>query len=160
HGYFDPVRARVFRELERRLAGVSTALVAVSPQVRDDLVALGVAPAGKFAVVRLGIELADRVSAGDPVRAETRRAHRIPEDRFVVGWIGRMTGVKRTDDVLLGLRGLRARGVDACLLMVGDGPDRAQVERRAHELGIMRYCLFPGYQEDVSPFYAAFDGFV
>src|SRR3954468_16080046 len=60
-GYFGPTRAGAFRLLERELAKVTTALVAVSPQVRDDLVALGVAPAEKFAVVRLGIELESRV---------------------------------------------------------------------------------------------------
>src|SRR5207253_11029096 len=43
-GYFGPLRALAFRVLEHLLARVSTALVAVSPQVRDDLVALHVAP--------------------------------------------------------------------------------------------------------------------
>ena len=46
------------------------------------------------------------------------------------------------------------------LCMVGDGPDREQLERRAHELGIVRDTLFLGYQEDVAPFYAAFDALV
>ena len=71
-----------------------------------------------------------------------------------------MTGVKRTDDVLLAFKRLRERGVDACLCMVGDGPERDHVERRAHELGIMRDTLFLGYQEDVAPYYAAFDAMV
>jgi glycosyltransferase involved in cell wall biosynthesis len=84
----------------------------------------------------------------------------IAPQRFVVGWIGRMTGVKRTDDILLALRGLRERGVDACLLMVGDGPDRDQTERRAKELGVVRECFFLGYQDDVTAFLAAFDAFV
>ena len=44
-GYFGPLRSLFFRLLERWLASSTTALVAVSPQVRDDLVALGVAPA-------------------------------------------------------------------------------------------------------------------
>src|SRR5207253_7954562 len=48
-GYFDPVRAYGFRLLERWLATKTTTLVAVSPQVRDDLVELGVAPREKFA---------------------------------------------------------------------------------------------------------------
>src|SRR5919199_3281992 len=55
HGYFGPLRSRVFRFLETWLARHTTALIAVSPQVRDDLVALGVAPPEKFGVVRLGI---------------------------------------------------------------------------------------------------------
>ena len=156
-GYFDPVRTAGFRLLERLLARTSTVLVAVSPQVRDDLVALGVAPRERFAVVRLGIELRDRVAADDSLRDETRRVLGIAPDRFVVGWIGRMTGVKRTEDVLLAFRGLRDLGVDACLCMIGDGPDRSDVERRAHELGVMRDTLFLGYQEEVARFYAAVD---
>jgi glycosyltransferase involved in cell wall biosynthesis len=158
-GYFGPLRSNLFRLLERFLATRTTALVAVSPEVRDDLVALGIAPLEKFTVVRLGIELDERVGAdGDGV--ETRRLLGVGPDRFVVGWIGRMTAVKRTDDVVLAVRRLRDRGVDAVLCMVGDGPDRESVERRAHELGIVRDSLFLGYQEDVARFYAAFDALI
>src|ERR671924_476480 len=92
-GYFGPVRTLFFRLLERWLAGRSTVLIAVSPQVRDDLVALGVAPAERFAVIRLGIELDERVRPGEDGRAETRRYLGVPDDRFVIGWVGRMTAV-------------------------------------------------------------------
>jgi len=159
-GYFGPLRSRLFRLLERWLAARTTALIAVSPQVRDDLVALGVAPPERFVVIRLGIELDERVAAEQDGRAESRRYLGIASDRFAVGWIGRMTAVKRTDDVLVAFRRLRDDGVDAVLCMVGDGPDRPELERRAHELGVIRDTLFLGYQEDVAPFYAAFDALV
>jgi len=159
-GYFGPLRTLAFRELERILAKVSTALIAVSPQVRDDLVELGVAPREKFAVVRLGIALDDRVKPGLDGRAETRRVLGIAPERFAVGWLGRMTGIKRTDDVLLAFRELRERGVDAVLCMVGGGPDSELVERRASELGVIRNTFFLGYQEEVARFYSAFDALV
>ncbi|MDQ5821324.1 MAG: glycosyltransferase family 4 protein [Actinomycetota bacterium] len=159
-GYFGPLQTGVFRQLERALARSTTALVAVSPQVRDDLVQLDVAPATRFAVVRLGIELDQRVAQGANGRVHTRRVLGIGEGPFTVGWIGRMTGIKRTDDVLLAFKSLRERGIDARLCLVGDGPDRDQVERRAHELGVMRETLFLGYQEEVASFFAAFDVFV
>jgi glycosyltransferase involved in cell wall biosynthesis len=44
--------------------------------------------------------------------------------------------------------------------MVGDGPDRRQVEQQAHELGIARHCLFVGYQRDIAPYYGFFDVFL
>ena len=159
-GYFGEVKTAGFRLVERWLARASDALVAVSPQVRDDLAALGVAPREKFAVVRLGIELERRVAAELGAREEARRLLGVPPERFLVGWTGRMTAVKRTDDVLLALAGLRRRGVDAALCMVGDGPDRKRVEERARALGIARACLYLGYQEDVAPWYAAFDAVV
>jgi glycosyltransferase involved in cell wall biosynthesis len=159
-GYFGPLRSRFFRLLERWLATHTTALIAVSPQVRDDLVALGVAPRERFVVIRLGVELGERVAPAQTGRAESRRYLGIGADRFAVGWIGRMTAVKRTDDVLVAFKQLRDDGVDAVLCMVGDGPDRPQLERRAHELGVMRDTVFLGYQEDVGPFYSAFDALV
>jgi glycosyltransferase involved in cell wall biosynthesis len=159
-GYFGPLRSLFFRLLERRLAAGTTALIAVSPQVRDDLVALGVAPRERFVVIRLGIELDERIAPDQNGRGESRRYLGIPGDRFAVGWIGRMTAVKRTDDVLVAFKRLRDSGVDAVLCMVGDGPDRLQLEQRAHELGVARNTVFLGYQEDVAPFYAAFDALV
>jgi glycosyltransferase involved in cell wall biosynthesis len=159
-GYFGRFWTGVFRRLERMLARITDALVAVSPEVRDELVAFGVAPASKFRVIRLGIELDARVAQAGAARAETRRVMGIGDDRFVVGWIGRMTAVKRTDVVLEAFRRLKEQGVDTVLCMVGDGPDRTSVEEQAGRLGIMRECLFPGYQEDVGPFFAAFDVFV
>ena len=159
-GYFGPLRSRVFLALERWLAARSTALIAVGPQVRDDLVALGVAPAERFTVIRLGIELEERVRPSEDGRAETRRYLGVPTDRFVVGWVGRMTPVKRTEDVLEAFKRVRDNGVDACLCMVGDGPERPRLERHASELGVIRDTLFLGYQEDVSQYYAAFDALV
>jgi glycosyltransferase involved in cell wall biosynthesis len=159
-GYFGRFLTGVFRLLERLLARITDVLVAVSPEVRDELVSFGVAPASKFRVIRLGIELDERLSPDAAARAETRRVMGIRGERFVVGWIGRMTAVKRTDVVLKAFRRLLDEGVDAVLCMVGDGPDRRSVEDLAAELGIIRDCLFPGYQEDVGPFFAAFDVFV
>ena len=159
-GYFGPVKTFGFRLLERLLARMTTQLVAVSPEVRDDLVRLGVAPESKFAVVRLGIELDERVGNGEGGRRETRRVLGVPEEAFVVGWFGRMTAVKRTPDVLRAFRGLVDAGVDGRLLLVGDGPERDGLERLAHELGVMRRCLFLGYQEEVGRYYDAVDALV
>jgi glycosyltransferase involved in cell wall biosynthesis len=156
-GYFNPIKTFGFRTLERVLARGTTRLVAVSPEVRDDLVRLGVAPESRFEVVRLGIELDERVGNDAGLRHETRRVMGIADDTFVVGWFGRMTAVKRTADVVRAFRGLVDRGVDARLLLVGDGPDRDGLERLAHELGVMRRSLFLGYQDDVARFYDAID---
>jgi glycosyltransferase involved in cell wall biosynthesis len=155
-GYFDPLRTQFFRETERALARHTNRLIAVGPEVRDDLVELGVAPAEKFSVIRLGIDLESRVLTIDR-RAEFRHLFGVPEDRFVVGWIGRMTAIKRVPDILAAFKALLDRGVQATLCLVGDGPDRDAIEQFASELGIVRDVLFVGYQRDVAPYYAFFD---
>ena len=158
-GYFDAGRTAFFRHVERTLARASDVLVAVSPEVRDELVELGVAPYEKFVVIRLGIPLEERLG-GPAADSDYRRLYGIPAGAFVVGWVGRMTGVKATGAVLEIVRVARERGVDAVLCMVGDGPDREGLERLAHELGIARHCYFVGYQSDVAGYYRLFDTFL
>jgi len=158
-GYFDAGRTAFFRQVERTLARASDVLVAVSPEVRDELVELGVAPLEKFVVIRLGIPLEERL--GDPTAdSDYRRLYGIPKDAFVVGWVGRMTGIKDTGAVVDIVRAVRERGVNAVLCMVGDGPDREGLEQLAHKLGIARYCYFVGYQSDVAGYYRLFDAFL
>ena len=72
-----------------------------------------------------------------------------------------MTGVKRTDVVA------RARS-RSCATAASTrrsawsatAPTASGSRSWRAELGIVRDCLFPGYQEDVGPFFAAFDVFV
>jgi glycosyltransferase involved in cell wall biosynthesis len=155
-GYFGPAKQAAYRIVERALAHETDALIAVSPEVRDDLLAIGVGRASQYAVVRLGIELSERTEGAER-GGELRDALGIARERFTVGWVGRMTAVKRADDVLQALRLLHDRGHDAALVMVGDGPDRPELEALARELGIEDSTRFVGYQHEVGPWFHAFD---
>jgi glycosyltransferase involved in cell wall biosynthesis len=157
-GYFGRARTGFFRQVERSLARSSDALVAVSPEVRDDLVALGVARPEKFVVVRLGIPLDERLD-DETADLDYRHQYGIGRDAFVVGWVGRMTAVKDAGAVLHTVAALRARGVDAVACLVGDGPDHESLEQLAHDLGIPRACYFVGYQAEVAGLYHLFDVF-
>jgi L-malate glycosyltransferase len=55
---------------------------------------------------------------------------------------------------------VRAEGVDATLVVVGDGPERADVEALASELGVAERCRFVGYRRDMQAWYSAFDAFL
>ena len=156
-GYFGAAGSRLFLEVERLLARRTDALVTVSEQVRDDLVRLGVAPAEKFEVIRLGLDLEGRVTAA----AEARDAERIalglrPNDVAVV-WLGRMTEIKRVDVLLRAFALLHERVPDARLLLTGDGPLRPDLERLSRSLGLADVVRFLGLRRDVAGVLAAGD---
>ncbi len=117
---------------------------------------------------RAGVEVLGRSASGSSstsastraatARAETTALLGIPPNAFVVGWVGRMTAVKRTDDVLHALQRLVDGGVDAYLCLVGDGPDRdARSSSYAHELGVTQRLPLPRLPGRRRPFYARFD---
>jgi glycosyltransferase involved in cell wall biosynthesis len=155
-GYFGRAKETFYRRLERALARRTSRLIAVSPEVRDDLVALGVAPASRFAVIPYGFDLSARVG-GDGTR--TRAELGAGAETFVVGWAGRLTAIKRPLDLVRVLAALDRHGVDALLCIVGDGPERADVERLARELRVEGRCKLVGYQTELPAWYAAFDVF-
>jgi glycosyltransferase involved in cell wall biosynthesis len=55
---------------------------------------------------------------------------------------------------------VRERHPDAHLLLVGEGPMRRVLERRAATLGITAHVTFAGHLDDVAPAYAAMHVFV
>ncbi len=156
-GYFSPLMSRVFLGVERFLARGTDALVAVSPEVRDDLVELGVAPASKFVIVRLGLDLDQRIAAPENARELLRDELSVEPDQLLVTWLGRMTEIKRVDDLLRAFADLRGRGVDAVLALVGDGPNREGLEQLAERLGIRDAVRFTGFRRDVGSIYRASD---
>lgn len=56
---------------------------------------------------------------------------------------------KRQDHLVTALGRMREQGSRACLLLVGDGPERQRVEEYAASLGLKDRVRFVGYQPDV-----------
>jgi glycosyltransferase involved in cell wall biosynthesis len=150
-GYFSERRERVYRAIERILATITDRLVAVSDEVRDELVALGIAPATKFAVVPYGFDLERRLSGDGSKRAELGAG-----EAFVIGWAGRLTEIKRPLDLVRAT----AKVDGSVLVLAGDGELRDDVAALARTLGIEERVRFLGYVDDIGEWYAAFDAFL
>jgi glycosyltransferase involved in cell wall biosynthesis len=154
-GYFEPRRERAYRLVERALAHATDALIAVSDEVRDDLVRFRVAPREKFAVIPYGFDLDRRIDSSEQTRAEKRASAGLGDD-FVIGWAGRLTEIKRPQDLIRVLALLPG----AVLVLAGDGELRAEVEQLAATLGVADRVRFLGYIDDLGSWYAAFDTFL
>jgi glycosyltransferase involved in cell wall biosynthesis len=155
-GYFDSRRERVFRLVERGLAHLTDRLIAVSDEVRDDLVAYGIAPRSKFEVVQYGFDLDARTAAAPDARARARAEIGAGADAFVIGWIGRLTAIKRPLDLIRVVAELEG----AVLVAIGDGEDRPEVEGLIDSLGVADRVHLLGYRKDVADWYAAMDAFL
>jgi glycosyltransferase involved in cell wall biosynthesis len=156
-GYFGRLRNGFYRWLERRQGRVSDALIGVSQATVDDLVRLRIAPAEKFRVVPIGLDLSAFTSATADDGAAFRREAQAGSGDVLLTWVGRLVPIKRVDVLLRAFARARAQGAEARLAIVGDGDLRAELVELADELGVAEHVWFAGYREDMVAVAAAAD---
>ena len=160
-GYFGSLSTRVFLSVERWLARRTDALIAISAQVKEDLLhTYGVARQEQLRLIPLGFDL-DRLLVIAPEDRRTARASfRIPADAIVVTTVGRLTAIKQ-HTLFLEMAERLAKDSDRFVfLIVGDGELRAALEARVNELGLAACVRFLGWRGDLETVYGATDVFV
>lgn len=93
-------------------------------------------------------------------RASIRADLGLSPDTFVVGTVGRLAVEKNQRALIEALAALRARGTPAHVLIVGEGPKRAELERQAADAGLAEHVTLAGVHRDVRPLLSAMDVFV
>jgi glycosyltransferase involved in cell wall biosynthesis len=151
-GYFGSLRSRLFLEIERAIARVTTRLVAITPGQRREIVALGIGNEAKVVEIPLGLELAPFVDG--PSLAGARTSLGLTDTEHVIAIVARLVPIK---DVGLFLDALARLRSSPTALIVGDGEERARLEARAATLGVSARCRFLGWRRDVRSVYAAAD---
>lgn len=149
-GYFSAARNRVFLEIERQLARRTDALIAVSDEVRDDLVKLGVAPPERFTVIPYGFDLSRFTEDADrePRRARLRAEWGVSDDAEVVTLIARLVPIKRVDRFLRMARRLHDRP-RARFVVVGDGELREQLVGSPDAQALGDRVVWAGFRRDM-----------
>lgn len=92
--------------------------------------------------------------------ASSRRFLGVDEHAYLVGCVGRLSPEKNQIALIHAVAALRGRGIDAQLVLAGDGPDREFLSREATRLGAGSAVRFVGTLKDVRPLLAAIDVFV
>lgn len=160
-GYFGSPSTKVFLSIERWLARRTDALIAISEQVKKDLLdTYKVAREQQVQLIPLGFNL-DRLLAVDvPARQAARAALGIPADAIVIATVGRLTGIKQHALFLDMASRLAQRSARYLFLIVGDGELRADLEAHTSRLQLGERIRFLGWRGDLETIYGATDVFV
>ena len=139
HGFFRP-------NLGRRFWPCTGALtIAISDPVREHLQRDFRVPPGRIRLIPHGIDTAAFELPLDPLaQARLRDAIRLPRNGPVVGTVARLVASKGIDQLIRSLPDVRRTVPEARLLIVGDGEERARLERLAQELGVHDVVHFAG----------------
>ena len=158
-GYFPPLISAAFTVLERTFARFTTCLIAVSEEVRSDLVRLGVAPPEKIIVLPLGFDFS-RFDATEEERRERREAFRrdlgIPLDAQVVTLVARLEPIKRVDRFLR-VANLIQEPQGTWFLVAGDGALREELQQSPEAARLGDRLVWAGLRDDMPDVYFASD---
>ena len=148
-GYFSPWLSRRFVAIERWLARRTDGLIAVSPAIRDELLAKGIGRPAQWRVIPLGLDLSAFTQLPSP-RADAA---------IRVGMVGRLVPIKNPVLFLQALHQLAGQHGRAGIsgLIVGDGPLRSRVQEEVDRLGLGRLVRVTGWHRNVSSIYAELD---
>lgn len=154
---FYPAYRRIpMLALERLLAPVTDAVIAVSEEERRSFLAQGLLPPGQVSVVWNSIRVAPFVEAARN-RAPARAGLGLPPDAVLIAIICRLYKPRDLETLLTAFARLAASDKSVYLLVVGEGPDRPQVEALKGRLGLADRVILTGQRRDIPDILAATD---
>lgn len=136
----DPFRLGPYRHVERRLAGWSDRIVAITEALRRFTVEQVGIPAHKVETIHYGL---DR----PPEPWGENRPDDVPEGARLLLAVTRLTRQKGVD---VAVRALASLPDDTVLVVLGDGPLRAELEALARDLGVGARLFLRGREPDVA----------
>ena len=147
------------RDLETRCMLAADLVVTLGEAMREEILVRGVA-AQKILIVPNAV--AAEFLRPLPDAAALRAALGIDPDEYVVGVVSSLVPHEGIGTLLEATAILRARRVPARALIVGDGPERAALQRQAADIGLAQAALFTGRvpAAKVRQFHALLDVFV
>jgi glycosyltransferase involved in cell wall biosynthesis len=154
-GYFSPAKTRLFLAIERLLAFFTDRVITVSDKLKKQLSAeYRIAPQDKIEVIRLGFDL--REFSGI-VQSGVRRTRGQVRGPLIVGWVGRLTEIKDPLVFVEVAATLKAAGLPARFIMIGDGPLRQVIEAAISERGLNGDLVVTGWQRNMPDVYSDLD---
>jgi glycosyltransferase involved in cell wall biosynthesis len=145
---------RVYNRLDRMALKRFDAIAAVSDAVAGKLRLAGV-PAGRIRTVPNGIDARafEEAAAGGPAAGSSLNSP-------VIGVVGRLDLQKGFEHLFEAVRGLRESHRGLKVVIVGEGPDRAEIEAMVRKLGLEDQVTLVGQRSDMPAVYAGMDIFV
>jgi glycosyltransferase involved in cell wall biosynthesis len=139
------------------LSKLPNAICAVSQDLRQHLIDSGF-PARRIEVVYNGVP--DLPPPTPCTRRGVRASLGVPDDDTLILSIGRLDPVKNFPLLLCAFANVLRRDPNVWLAIVGDGPERADLEQQVRDLSLYEHVKFTGYRQDVSGLLAAADVYV
>ena len=146
---------RIERAIDALARRTSDAFVANSHAVAEDVARREGIPRDRIRVIHNGVELPPPLDERE--RVAIRAGWGVPADALVVGVVGTFKPGKGQDRAVRAMPGVLDSVPEARLVLVGDGPSRADVAALVTGLGLGPRVVMTGQVPDARTLYGAFD---
>jgi len=148
YGYFSKVKSLFFITIECVLSIFTDKIIAVSPQIRQDLIKFGIADKEKIVVLPVGLELDELLRLG----------YRNNDSGLNIGIVGRLTEIKNHRFFLQVAKEFQNKYLDSSIKfkIIGDGHLRSALVDYAGYLGL-KNVEFKGWVKAANKIYEELD---
>jgi glycosyltransferase involved in cell wall biosynthesis len=138
HSYFGNATTLFYKNMERKLAGISTKIIAISDKQKVELCEEHrICTADKIEVIPLGFDLNRFNENVDNNRSAMRMEYNIRPEQIAIAIIGRLVPIKNHGLFLRAIKEVKARTKYSIrAFVVGDGEMRDDLEAYCSELGL------------------------
>ena len=150
HGYFSLLKTKLVILIERFLASISSALIAIGSQVKNDLLAAKVGDQKQFTVIFPGLEKLDTQN-----KTSARNELGLDADKTYMVFVGRLTQIKRPDRLIEIARHLKENYPKVELLIAGAGEKFFEIQEVANRESLP--MIFLGWRNDIGRILSAGD---
>lgn len=155
HGWLRETHSgihKIYEEIDRWLIPSADLVLVGSTAMAEEVRRAG---AKRVDIVTNGIPPADPARYEEEAAAIRRRV--APSGGLIAGVLGRLHPGKGQALLIEALPGLRAKGLDITVLLVGVGPADAEYRALAARLGVSEHVHFAGLVPDILPWLRAMD---
>ncbi|MEU4396537.1 glycosyltransferase [Kribbella sp. NPDC023855] len=156
HEFQNPVRKAAYVAIERRLAKITDAVLAIGSGVATEALRRGLATPSALRTIAPVVE-AITVPKTEQSRAAARAVLGLDDTSVVVGTVGRIDYQKAPEHLIAAIAKLRHR--DATAVWIGSGPGLPEARELVRRAGLLDRFVFAGERSDVAELLPAFDVF-
>jgi len=157
HSYFNSFQEKFYLNLERKAATGCDRLIALTRSERDEHLERKVGMVTQWRVIPSGVPAGKFELSSSADQAMLKSSLGIPSGATMIGFVGRLAPVKGAHILMEALPEICRQRPNVHMLFVGDGEQRAMLEKRVCELKLEDKVTFSGKQEKVSDFFSIID---
>ncbi len=161
HGFIQNDRKlRSYNKIDIFLLKFSSKIISVATDLKEKLVSLGV-PESKVLTIGNAVEL-PKLTQEEFLekRFSVRKRFDFNDDDIVIGYVGRLSEEKGVKYLLAAGKELLKNGLKVKFLLIGDGPQKLELETITRNLGLQEFTIFTGFQKHVVNLLPALNIFV